>query len=179
MKGYTIQHSIDLLEKTGGKIESINAEQVSYDNTSSHMTADDVQDAIDELNTMIAGVSSQSDISGTEHVVGKWFNEDRYSKTVTLGVLPNNNTVSVEHGIENLGQFTRISGIAVASTGAAIPLPYVDDTSKNGDVLLDVNSTNVRVITKADKSVFTGYVTLEYTKVAPVTNTRSRKKKEE
>lgn len=53
MKGYTINKSIDLLEnevdalkesQTGGT-----AADISYDNTSSGLTADDVQEAIDEL----------------------------------------------------------------------------------------------------------------------------------
>lgn len=52
MKGYTIQHSIDLLEKavensgTGGETA---AEDITYDNTTSGLTATDVQSAIDEV----------------------------------------------------------------------------------------------------------------------------------
>ena len=53
MKGYTIQHSIDLLEKEvdqiGGSGGGTTALNVSYDNTDSGLTADDVQGAIDEL----------------------------------------------------------------------------------------------------------------------------------
>lgn len=52
MKGYTIQHSIELLEeevKKGGSSEPTTAESVTYDNTTSHLTADDVQEAIDEI----------------------------------------------------------------------------------------------------------------------------------
>ena len=52
MKGFTIQNSIDLLEKTvqdGISGGSTTAEKVTYDNTTSHLTADDVQEAIDEI----------------------------------------------------------------------------------------------------------------------------------
>lgn len=53
MKGYTIQNSIDLLEKAvkegGGSGGPTTAESVTYDNTTSHLTADDVQEAIDEV----------------------------------------------------------------------------------------------------------------------------------
>lgn len=53
MKGYTIQNSINLLEKAetggGGGGDSITAVDVSYDNTTSGLTATDVQSALDEL----------------------------------------------------------------------------------------------------------------------------------
>lgn len=65
MKGYTIQHSIDLLEKAvengGGSGGVTTAADVSYDNTSSHLTADDVQEAIDELNTAIESITVSAD----------------------------------------------------------------------------------------------------------------------
>ena len=64
MRGYTIQNSIDLLEKNGGggSPTSVTASGVSYDNTSSGLTADDVQEAIDEVNTKatqaLAGITT-------------------------------------------------------------------------------------------------------------------------
>ena len=64
MRGYTIQHSIDLLEKKSGSGsgESVTAEAVSYDNTTSLLTADNVQTAIDEVNTKatqaLAGITT-------------------------------------------------------------------------------------------------------------------------
>lgn len=72
MKGYTIQNSIDLLEKTVEKIENtpapttdVDADDVSYDNTSSGLTADDVQAAIDELNSSISAINSKTLEFGT------------------------------------------------------------------------------------------------------------------
>lgn len=65
MKGYTIQNSIDLLEKNsggGGEPQTVTAGAVTYDNTSSGLTADDVQEAIDEVNTKatqaLAGITT-------------------------------------------------------------------------------------------------------------------------
>lgn len=60
MKGFTIQHSIDLLEKkvdqnTGGGASS--ASQVSYDNAESGLTSDNVQGAIDELKNDIPNIT--------------------------------------------------------------------------------------------------------------------------
>lgn len=61
MKGYTIQNSIDLLEKKGGGGGggASSAADVSYDNTTSHLTADDVQEAIDEINAKIPTTAAQ------------------------------------------------------------------------------------------------------------------------
>ena len=53
MKGYTIQHSIDLLEKavenSGGSGGASTASDVSYNNTTSGLVATNVQAAIDEV----------------------------------------------------------------------------------------------------------------------------------
>lgn len=56
MKGYTIQNSIDLLERSGsgGSGDTVTASAVTYDNTSSGLTATDVQAAIDEVAAGIA-----------------------------------------------------------------------------------------------------------------------------
>jgi len=60
MKGYTIQHSIELLEEEvkngGGSGGSTTAANVSYDNTDSGLTAETVQAAIDEIVTDIPEV---------------------------------------------------------------------------------------------------------------------------
>lgn len=65
MRGFTIQNSIDLLEKAsngGGGGGSSTASDVSYDNTTSQLTADNVQEAIDEVNTTatqaLAGITT-------------------------------------------------------------------------------------------------------------------------
>lgn len=48
MNGYTIQNSIDLLERGGGSGAGT-ASKISYDNTDSGLSASTVQGAIDEL----------------------------------------------------------------------------------------------------------------------------------
>lgn len=59
MRGYTIQESINRLEKkvadgSGGSGGASSAADVSYDNTSSGLTATNVQAAIDEVAAGIA-----------------------------------------------------------------------------------------------------------------------------
>ena len=61
MKGFTIQNSIDLLEKNA-KGGDTSAESVTYDNTTSQLEATNVQGAIDEVNTKatqaLAGITT-------------------------------------------------------------------------------------------------------------------------
>ena len=62
--------------KTSG---ASSASAVSYDNTLSDLTADDVQEAIDELASRVDAYST------TESVVGKWTdNSDVYQRVFTL-----------------------------------------------------------------------------------------------
>lgn len=69
MKGYTIQHSIELLEEEvkngGGSGGSTTAANVSYDNTDSGLTAETVQAAIDEIDgTLDTATGNISTLSG-------------------------------------------------------------------------------------------------------------------
>lgn len=67
MKGYTIQNSINKLEEKVEKLKgsggASTAANVSYDNSTSHLTADDVQEAIDEV------VGSVSSLSGSINTI--------------------------------------------------------------------------------------------------------------
>lgn len=87
-----------------------------------------------------------------------------YRKTVDIGALPNNSSKSVDHNIANLGRIIKHEGWALqVSDGVELPLPYAD-ISANGSVCIFVSSTDIRVVTGADRSGFSGYVTLYYTK---------------
>lgn len=89
-----------------------------------------------------------------------------YRKVISVGALPNATTKSVATGITNLGTMLKIYGVASTSAGAAIPLPFVDDAYVAGNILIDYQASgDVRIISGSDKSAFTGYVVLEYTKI--------------
>ena len=62
MRGYTIQHSIDLLEKKvdqGSGGGSSSASDITYDNTTSGLSSTSVQGAIDELDGSVDTLSTQ------------------------------------------------------------------------------------------------------------------------
>lgn len=63
------QSAIDEINATLESIETPDAGDVSYDNTTSHLTADDVQSAIDEINTNVNAISfdTVATITATEN----------------------------------------------------------------------------------------------------------------
>jgi len=99
-----------------------------------------------------------------------WFtpgdpNKFRYgSRTVIdFGALPNAGTTSVAHGINVTANtvFTRIYGTATDPSTSFIPLPFVDTAGNN--IEINVDATNVNVITTADYTGYTtSYVVLEW-----------------
>ena len=65
MRGYTIQNSINLLEKGGGAGGASSAAGVSFDNTGTGLAATNVQTALGELD-------ARSKYSTTKQKIGKW-----------------------------------------------------------------------------------------------------------
>lgn len=185
MKGFTIQHSIDLLEKAvkdgGGSSGATTAADVSYDNTTSHLTADDVQEAIDELNTAIGLIETGVHYSTSERKIGTWLEgEDLYQRTYiyenTSGL-----SGSSDYEIATLTSdinVKEITGIILSSADhKSYPVPYIGSSSKA--TVARIDSDNKLVINCNGDSWATTYtpiiITIRYTKT-PAQSTRSKKK---
>lgn len=85
-----------------------------------------------------------------------------YQKTVSIGTLPNTTTKTVAHGITSLGVI--INSIAWCDNGTnQTPVDY---SSPTVGISLYVDDTNINIVTVDDRSTFTGFVTLQYTKSA-------------
>lgn len=180
MKGYTIQHSIDLLEKAvengGGSGGGSTAADISYDNTSSGLTADDVQEAIDEIAGSVNTLSERGGY-GDEVVIGYAGSDPVYRKVIDTGALPNSTTKDVSHGISNLKDIYAIYGVAYNSTaGLYIPMPgRISNSTLGANVSIFLYSDKITLSTGADMSAYaSSSVTLIYTKTPP---TRTSKKK--
>lgn len=97
-----------------------------------------------------------------------WINgEVIYKKTVDLGEIPNNTGKDVAHGITNLGMFIKYEGIVYKSDGTAYPLPLVSKTNYQDQIELQLNSTNVNLLTGTTywyTNNFNAYITLYYIK---------------
>lgn len=91
-----------------------------------------------------------------------------YRKVIELGTLPNSGQKLVNHGISNLDKIVSAQGTAYA-TGVIMPIPNVAVGTQATDLQAQVNLffpnlTQVRIITGTDRSGYTGYLILEYTK---------------
>ena len=95
----------------------------------------------------------------------KWIDGSNiYRKVIEFGSLPDTTTKSVNHNISNLGQAITITGIATATTGNRLPLPFSHETNMNQCIRLYCNATQVIIGTGQDRSGYIGIVIMEYTK---------------
>lgn len=93
----------------------------------------------------------------------KWINGDNiYKKTVNVGNLPNNTTKTVVHNITNFSTLIKLEGAFTNGTNSA-SIPYSAPTAAKS-VQAYVDTTNITIGTGEDRSTYTGYVTLYYTK---------------
>lgn len=133
----------------------------------------------DEWRSLIDAVNDKDigQYSTVELVNGqKWFTANdantyraAYRKVIDFGALPNAATKSVAHGISTTAStvFTRIYATATDPAASAIqqaiPIPYVDPATLANGIEINVDATNVNIITAANYSAYTTcYVVLEY-----------------
>lgn len=96
----------------------------------------------------------------------KWIDGSAiYQKTINFGALPSSSTTkSVEHGISNMAYIVNIFGVTTDGTNM-FPIMLTDDSS-TGIVRLLMNKTNLQVWTGTDRSSYSAYITIQYTKSA-------------
>lgn len=119
-----------------------------------------------EISSIVGGGSHS--YSTTEQEVGTWIDGSPvYEKVVDLGALPNNTTKNVAHGISNLGRV--IQAELTADNGSNwITIPYA--TTNNTDLKYQlgfwITDTNIAIKSEWDRSTFSGYAILRYTKAS-------------
>lgn len=114
--------------------------------------------------------------SDEEREIGVWRDgKPLYQKTIDVGMLPNRATKTVNYDVANVDAIVKIFGIGIATTGACCPIPFSDDYSSAGNILLDANTSSgtIRLISQSDKSPFHGYITIQYTKTTDVAGSGS------
>lgn len=104
------------------------------------------------------------DYSTTEEDTGtKWIDgKSIYRKTVNIGSLPNATTKTITHNISGFGLLVKLEGCFTNGTNSG-SLPYSATTTAKA-VQVYTDATNITVITGEDRSTYSGYVTLYYTK---------------
>lgn len=117
-----------------------------------------------ELNEKI---TKSTTYSMEETVVGTWFGKPLYRKVIDFGALPNATTKEIAHNITNIDKFIKVEGIATRQDATkftqSLPLVYMSSDSAY-NTTLGVNTTSIEIRCTEDRSMFKGYVTLEYTK---------------
>jgi hypothetical protein len=102
--------------------------------------------------------------SSVEHIVGKWINgATLYEKTVDCGAMPNAATKSIAHGITGAAIFFITEGFFIAST-TSIPMPFASGTSFAYNANVYISGDNILAFAGVDRSAYTLYVTIRYTK---------------
>ena len=104
--------------------------------------------------------------SANERVVGSWIDgKPIYQKTINAGDLPNNtNVVVYEDSMIDL--VINVEGIAISKseTSTCRPIPFVG--LQNNDIRVDFTNGRVKLTTITDWSMYTGILTLQYTKTS-------------
>jgi hypothetical protein len=108
-----------------------------------------------------------TDYSTTEQNTGRLWIDGKtiYRKEINLGSLPNAIPGSVAHGISNLSTVTSLSGFATNGT-VFLPLPLARYNNFASQIGLYADTTNIVVEPGNDRTAYTGYVVIEYTKTS-------------
>jgi hypothetical protein len=105
-------------------------------------------------------------ITGQEIVLPKTYNGKQvYSKEINCGAMPNNTTKQVSTGLTNV-TYLELSGRIVSTGGVFFPMnnsrPY--DGTDAGAVGVYLSLNDIIIESKANRSTYTGYATVEYIK---------------
>lgn len=142
-------------------------------NTSPLLSAENLNQIQDNVESAINSVSSSiqpavyeaNTYSTTETRIGTWINDKPiYRKVIDFGNLPNNTAKRVNHNISNIDRVIRLTGITqVDSSWNSLPLVY-SGSEYIYNTTLSCNKTEIVCRTAQDRSGFSAYVIIEYTK---------------
>ena len=145
------------------------------DSTNPRILADNIRDLTDkqiveaaEILALQGDVEALGSYSTTETNTGKkWIdNSDIYRKIIPVEAFPNNTSVSIPHGIENLGDVIDIYASQQAVAGVVVGRI----SNYSSAFILNYTKTNVVLQTTIDLSGAGGFILMEYTKSAAPTS---------
>ena len=108
--------------------------------------------------------------SSQEREVGCWVDgKPLYQKTINFGALPNNDVKDVSHGVSNIDKIWVSGGFAYQPSGNfANQLSLCVPSSLSAGWYFGANSSVIRCQTSADRTNYSAYVTVQYTKTTDV-----------
>ena len=113
-----------------------------------------------DFTTLSGNYSTSETDTGFTWIDGKTI----YKKTVGPLNFPTSSgtNASTAHNITGIKEILKIDGIAKNTSGAFLPLSYGDGS--NNDMVTYASSNHVTIYSVSNKSGWTGYATLYYTK---------------
>lgn len=134
-------------------------------------TGDSNPIAVSSMATQISSIvgGDSHTYSTTEQEVGTWIDGSPvYEKVVDLGALPNNTTKNVAHNISNLGLVISADFSATDGNGQYIFMPHAVANSNyiGYQVSVYATSTNIVIEVGSNRSAYSGYAILRYTKAS-------------
>lgn len=111
-------------------------------------------------------IAKENNYNTAEKVIGKWIDgKPVYQKTIDFGALPNSTSKSVNHEINNLDLILSIEGIVYQNTSKDGFLCLNDHkTDFAWATRVSASKTTVTIGASVDRSPFSAYITLKYTK---------------
>lgn len=104
--------------------------------------------------------------STSEQRIGTWLGKPLYRKVVNVGNLPNATIKNIDTGITN-ATIVSMKGYATSGSGTTqIPIPFLDTGGLPTGVMMLIQNKGAELVITcgSDRSNWTAYVTLEYTK---------------
>ena len=137
------------------KINFVNGQEPALNGTNLNQLQTNIEEAIEKKQAY----------STNEQVIGTWINgKPIYRKVVNIGALPNATTKNTAHNITDIDYIVRFYGTAADTSKHTIPLPHVHPANVSYGVLVQVSKVNVEIETGYNRSAYSGYITIEYTK---------------
>lgn len=90
-----------------------------------------------------------------------------YKKTIYIPSLPNTTEIGYAHGVSGMTMLVDIQGIMIAGSGVWWPLgqiPNPGGANLSSGIRLVVTTTNINISVGSDRSNYSAYITIWYTK---------------
>ena len=152
----TIPSGYDTLEEW-----ALNANIRAYKITKGNLEFDGIKDA-----ALINEWSKSGHIntySTNETMIGMWFNKPIYRKCYKVNSFPNDGKSYLDAGVDNIKEVIHAGGYAKTSN-ETIFLQSAYDGTHHDAIVYEPNSNQIRLRASSDRTGYSGYVWIEYTK---------------
>lgn len=169
----------DTIQKAFDKIDDIDVGSTTLVTTNFNgilsATEDTVQKAFDKIDDIELGSGTSAGVSflvaadrysvGVEVLTNKYFDSyPVYRKVISFGTLPNATTKNVAHGLTNIRKFVNVEATVFDSSNEGRGTTFYHPTTSAVTHQIWVTSANVSCLTNGDRTAWSAYVTVEYTK---------------